>query len=128
MAETPSAFRGALRSYQLQLAESHRTMVCRVDQQAHPPWFLLQRRGSNRSHQRVPRRLEREAQAVHLDRHRRVNPSETRPLPPNLGADPARLHPPAIAQTKVQLIRGRYTSVPRNTVPSDATTPIAPRT
>src|ERR1700683_5096131 len=41
------------------------------------------------------------------------NPSSpTRALSPNSGANPARLHGPKEPQTKVQLIRGHYTSRP----------------
>jgi len=38
--------------------------------------------------------------------------AKPRPLPPNPRADPAGLHRPESAQTKVQLILGHYISVP----------------
>jgi transposase len=43
--------------------------------------------------------------------HRRIHRGQTRTLPTNHGADPARLHCPKDAKTKGQLIRGRYTSL-----------------
>jgi hypothetical protein len=45
-----------------------------------------------------------------LDGHRRFHRGQTRELPPNSGANSAGLHGPNEPQTKVQLIRGHYTS------------------
>ncbi|MGH8613306.1 MAG: hypothetical protein ACREYF_15150, partial [Gammaproteobacteria bacterium] len=36
--------------------------------------------------------LERKTQALRLDRHRRIHPDQTRPVPSNFGADQARLY------------------------------------
>ena len=86
------------------------TLVRRANQQENPPRFLLKRRRPDRGHQRVSRRLERETQTVCLDGDRRIHRDQTRALPPNSRADPARLYGPKDPQTKDQLIRGHYTS------------------
>src|ERR1022692_4749845 len=55
--------------------------------------------------------MERESKTFCLDRDRRFHRRQTRPMPPNSGTDPARLHRTKKPKTFVQLIRGHYTSL-----------------
>src|SRR6185312_7828038 len=60
------------------MAECRRKLLLRADAQAHPSWqFPFDRRSSSR-HQTLPRRAQRRAEAVRLDRLGRLDPGQAR--------------------------------------------------
>src|SRR6266545_6908102 len=100
MAETESAVCAPFRPYQFQLDESGREMVRPLGQQSHSPRCLPKRRRPRSIHRGFSPGLESESQTLRLDRNSRIHPGEAYTLPPDSGADQARLHQPQIQKAE----------------------------
>ena len=92
MVETASSFRIPFHSHQFKLVEFGRTLVWRIDGKTGAPGRLCQRGGFDRRHRAIRGGVEQRTKAVRLDRNARLHRGEAQGLPPDAGANQARLH------------------------------------
>ena len=111
------AFRIPFCTHQFDLAEPGGTLVWTANEQVCSSRLLLQRGGSEKSHPRLSRLVERKSQALCLDRYRGIDHGKAVSLPTDAGKNPTRLYLATEQKAGakeglivVQLFRGHYTS------------------